>query len=165
MRSIASICALKFPLLLFLPLFVKAQSDGTFSPYHSKEITTAVPFLTIAPDARSGAMGDAGVAISPDANAAYWNPSKLAFTDSVSAVSLSYSPWLKRLISTANLSYLSYARKVDERNTLAGSVRYFSIGTVYLYDEYQNPTGEFRPFEVSVDGSLARKFGDNFSMG
>src|ERR1700761_5179973 len=74
-------------------------------------ITTAVPFLTISPDSRSGAMGDAGVALSPDVNANFWNPAKLAFIEGSDQVSLSYSPWLRNLVPDISLSYLSYAHK------------------------------------------------------
>ena len=72
-------------------------------------ITTAVPFLLISPDSRSGAMGDAGVAISPDANSIHWNPAKLVFIDPIKDVgfSMSYSPWLRALVNDINLAYLS----------------------------------------------------------
>jgi hypothetical protein len=131
----------------------------------SNAITTAVPFLTITPDARSGALGDAGVAISPDANANYWNPSKLVFIENGSGLALSYSPWLRHLLPGVNLAYLSFFQKVDERNTIGLSLRYFNLGTSQLYDENQISQGTYQPVEYSLDGSLARKFGDNFSLG
>jgi hypothetical protein len=128
-------------------------------------INTAVPFLTIAPDSRSGAMGDAGVALSPDANASYWNASKLSFIDGQDNVSLSYSPWLRNLVSDVNLAYLSYAHRVDNRNTLSLSLRYFNLGNIQLIDANQNDQGTYRPSEFSIDGAFARKFGQNFSLG
>ncbi|MGZ3755552.1 MAG: type IX secretion system outer membrane channel protein PorV [Mucilaginibacter sp.] len=128
-------------------------------------ITTAVPFLNISPDARSGGMGEAGVAISPDANAAYWNPSKLAFMDESSNVSLSYSPWMRQVFPDVNLAYLSYFNKLDERNTIAASLRYFNLGSVDSYDANLNSLGTLHPNEYSFDVSLARKFGDGLSMG
>jgi hypothetical protein len=131
----------------------------------SNALTTAVPFLTIAPDSRSGGMGDAGVAISPDVNANYWNPSKLAFLESKDNASLSYSPWLPNLVSGINLAYLSYAHKLDERNTIGLSLRYFNLGTIQLIDINQNNQGTYQPNEFSIDGSLARKFGEDFSLG
>src|ERR1700735_4527490 len=79
---------------------------------------TEVPFLNLTPDSRSGAMGEAGVAISPDVNANFWNPSKLAFLQSDDDVSLSYSPWLRQLVPDISLSYLSYAHKLDERDAI-----------------------------------------------
>jgi hypothetical protein len=72
-------------------------------------------FLNISPDSRSGAMGDAGVALSPDVNANYWNPAKLAFLENNDDVSLSYSPWLRHLVPDVSLAYLSYAHKIDDR--------------------------------------------------
>ncbi|MFD1257399.1 type IX secretion system outer membrane channel protein PorV [Mucilaginibacter terrae] len=128
-------------------------------------IVTAVPFLTISPDSRSGAMGDAGVALAPDVNANYWNPSKLAFIEGQDNASLSYSPWLRNLVSGINLAYLSYARKLDERNTIGLSMRYFNLGNIQLIDGGQNDQGTYSPNEFSIDGSFARKFGQNFSLG
>jgi hypothetical protein len=128
-------------------------------------ITTAVPFLTISPNARSGAMGDAGVALSPDVNDTYWNPSKLAFLDEPTNMSLSYSPWLRNLIPDINLAYLSFAHRTDERTTLGASLRYFNLGKIELVDNNQTPQGTYQPNEFSLDVSLARKFGNDFSLG
>ena len=82
-------------------------------------ITTAVPFLLISPDSRSGAMGDAGVAISPDANSIHWNPAKLVFIDPIKDVgfSMSYSPWLRALVNDINLAYLSGYKRIDRLST------------------------------------------------
>jgi hypothetical protein len=124
-----------------------------------------VPFLTIGPDARSGAMGEAGVALSPDANSAYWNPAKLAFVDEPSSVTLSYSPWMRTVFPDVNLAYLSFYKKLDERNTLGASLRYFNMGTVNSYDDIATSLGQLKPNEYSLDVSLARKFGDGFSLG
>lgn len=155
---------------LLSPVLLHAQgtvgTTGTNTNGSSSNgINTAVPFLTIAPDSRSGAMGDAGVALSPDVNANYWNPSKLAFIEGQDNVSLSYSPWLRNLISDVNLAYLSYARKIDDRNTVGVSLRYFNLGSIQLVDIGQNDQGTYRPNELSIDGSFARKFGRNFSLG
>ncbi|MBE7176825.1 MAG: type IX secretion system outer membrane channel protein PorV [Mucilaginibacter polytrichastri] len=128
-------------------------------------ITTAVPFLLISPDARSGALGEAGVALSTDPNATFWNPSKLAFVEQNDGLSVSYSPWLKNLVSDVNLGYLSYFHRLDERNTLGASVRYFSLGSIELIDASQNVQGQYNPNEFSVDATFARKFGENFSLG
>jgi hypothetical protein len=128
-------------------------------------IVTAVSFLTITPDSRSGAMGDAGVALSPDVNANYWNPSKLAFVEDKSEMSLSYSPWLRSLVPEVNLAYLSYVHRLDDRNAIGASLRYFNLGTIELYDNLGNAQGTYQPNEYSVDGSFSRKFGNNFSLG
>lgn len=128
-------------------------------------IPTAVPFLTVSPDSRSGALGDAGVALSPDVNANYWNPSKLAFIEDKTSLSLSYSPWLRHLLPDVNLAYLSFAKKIDDRNAFGASLRYFNLGTIELFDQYQSAQGTYQPNEFSIDGSYARKFGDKFSLG
>jgi len=155
-----------FSVVILLPVAAIAQTNANSNGSNSNAVPTAVSFLTISPDSRSGAMGDAGVALSPDVNANYWNPSKLAFIDGASdAVSLSYSPWLRNLEPDINLSYLSYAHKLDDRNTIGASLRYFNYGSIQstgLQDENQ---GTFTPAEFSIDGSFARKFGDNFSLG
>lgn len=128
-------------------------------------ITTAVPFLTISPDARAGGMGDAGAATSPDANATYWNPAKLAFITDAKNISLSYSPWMRHITSDVNLAYLNYINKLDDRNTIAASLRYFNLGKVDSYDDNLNSLGSLHPNEFSFDVSLARKYGENLSLG
>ena len=96
---------LPFGLILFFGLVCQAQTSSTETRYNP--ITTAVPFLTITPDSRHGAMGDVGAATSPDANAQYWNPSKLAFAEEKFGISLSFTPWLRQLVSDVNLAYLA----------------------------------------------------------
>ncbi|MGF7082386.1 type IX secretion system outer membrane channel protein PorV [Mucilaginibacter sp. UYCu711] len=154
-------------IILLSPLFAAAQVGGVNangSAYNS--IHYVVPFLTISPDSRSGAMGDAGVALSPDVNANYWNPSKLAFLDTSSnAIGLSYSPWLRHLVPDVSISYLSFAHNIDKRNAIGMSMRYFNLGSIQLVDANQNDQGTYRPSEFSIDGSFARKFGNNFSLG
>lgn len=154
-------------IILLSPLFATAQVAGVNangSAYNS--LHYVVPFLTISPDSRSGAMGDAGVALSPDVNANYWNPSKLAFLDTASnAIGLSYSPWLRHLVPDVSISYLSFAHNLDKRNAIGMSMRYFNLGSIQLVDANQNDQGTYRPSEFSIDGSFARKFGNNFSLG
>lgn len=156
-----------YPLLILLGLSAAgiAQVSVNTNGSNKNAITTAVPFLTIGPDARSGAMGEAGVALSPDANAAYWNPAKLAFVDGPADVSLSYSPWLRNVFQDVDLTYLSFFKKIDDRNTIGASLRYFNLGAVNSYDENMAFLGQLRPNEYSFDVSLARKFGDGFSLG
>jgi hypothetical protein len=152
-------------ILLLSPVFAIAQTI-TNGSNTTNAIPTAVPFLNISPDSRSGAMGDAGVALSPDVNANFWNPSKLAFLDTASnAIGLSYSPWLRHLVPDVSVSYLSFAHNFDKRNTIGMSLRYFNLGSIQLVDANQNDQGTYRPSEFSIDGSFARKFGDNFSLG
>jgi hypothetical protein len=158
-----------FCVILIIPPAALAQavgSNGTnANGSNSTAVPTAVSFLNITPDARSGAMGDAGVAIPADVNAAFWNPAKLAFLDENDNVSVAYSPWLRQLIPDISLSYLSYAHKTDENTTIGASLRYFNLGTIQLADENQNNLGTYKPNEFAVDGSFSRKFGDNFALG
>ena len=157
---------LLFSFLLGCSVFVKAQNTAVnINGSKGNAITTAVPFLDITPDARSGGMGEAGVAISPDASATFWNPSKLAFVTESSDISLSYTPWMRQLTSDINLGYLSYYKKLDDRNTIAASMRYFNLGNVDGYDNNFNSLGTLHPNEYSFDVSLARKFGEGFSLG
>lgn len=137
------------------------QSDGK----RSNSIQTAAPFLLIAPDARSGAMGDVGVAISPDANSVHWNPAKMAFIADPTGFSISYTPWLRNLVPDIDLGYLSVYHRLDDRNVIAGSLCYFSYGAIQLTDNSQNDIGVYSPNEFSIDGTFARQFGDNFSLG
>jgi hypothetical protein len=156
-----------YSIIFLLPVAAIAQTSGGTTPNGSNinAIPVQVPFLNIAPDSRSGAMGEAGVAISPDVNANFWNPSKLAFLESNDALSLSYSPWLRRLVPDISLSYLSYAHKINDRNTIGASLRYFNYGSVQLTDDQSNDQGTYTPNEFSIDGTFARKFGENLSLG
>ncbi|HVW94700.1 MAG TPA: type IX secretion system outer membrane channel protein PorV [Mucilaginibacter sp.] len=149
---------------VLLPALAMSQTSSNGSNY-STAIPTAVPFLNITPDSRSGAMGDAGVAITPDVNANYWNPSKLPFLSGDDNVSLSYSPWLRQLVPDISLSFLSYAHKIDDRNAIGASLRYFNYGSIQLTDNSQNNQGTYTPNEFSINGSFARKFGEDFSLG
>ena len=131
----------------------------------SRIISAGVPFLLIAPDSRAGGMGEAGVAVSPDANSIHWNPAKLAFAEGNAGMSLSYSPWLQRLVPDINLAYLSVYKKIDDRNTIGASLRYFSLGQLTLKDNVGTDLGVYSPNEFAIDAVLARKFGENFSLG
>ncbi|MBI4930872.1 MAG: type IX secretion system outer membrane channel protein PorV [Bacteroidetes bacterium] len=128
-------------------------------------ITTAVPFLLIAPDSRAGAMGDAGVASSPDANSMHWNPSKYAFVKKQTGISISYTPWLRALVPDINLAYLSGYYKMKKNGTVAASLRYFSLGDITFTDIVGNTIGQFRPNEFAVDMGYGTKLGNHFSGG
>ena len=130
-------------------------------------ITTAVPFLLISPDSRSGAMGDAGVAISPDANSIHWNPAKLVFIDPSKDVgfSMSYSPWLRALVNDINLAYLSGYKRIDRLSTIGASLRYFSLGNITFTDNFGTTIRDFKPNEFAFDVVYSRKLGDNLSAG
>lgn len=137
------------------------QTDGS----GSNNILTAVPFLRITPDARSGAMGDAGVAVSPDANSFSINPAKMAFMLEPGGLAISYSPWLKQIIPDVNLGYISGYLHLDDRNTIGGSLRYFSLGQIQLTDANQQDLGTYNPNEFALDATFARNFGEEFSLG
>ncbi len=128
-------------------------------------ITTAVPFLMISPDARSGGMGDVGVAISADANAIHWNAAKLAFAKDNTGLAMNYTPWLRNLVPDISLSYLSFYKKIDDLQTFGASLRYFSLGDITFTSITGEQIATFRPNELALDGVYARKLSDNFSLG
>jgi len=130
-----------------------------------RAITTAVPFLLIGGDSRSGAMGDAGVALSPDANSQNWNASKLAFSEEEMEVSLSYSPWLRQLVDDMNLAYLSWYTKLNRTSAIGASLRYFTLGDITFTDINGQVIRPFRPAEFSVDVSYSLQLSRNFSGG
>tara|TARA_R100001015_G_C4627686_1_gene187364 strand:- start:818 stop:2098 length:1281 start_codon:yes stop_codon:yes gene_type:complete len=128
-------------------------------------ITTAVPFLTISPDARGGALGDAGVSTSPDANSIHWNPAKLAFMEGSGGASITYSPWLRTLVNDISLSYVSTYFQVSDIATMGASLKYFSLGDITFTDINGNPIGDFTPNEWSLDVAYAMKLSEKYSFG
>lgn len=128
-------------------------------------ITTAVPFLMIAPDSRSGGIGDAGVALSADASAVHWNPAKLAFAENEFELALSYSPWLRALVSDMNLAYLSGYKKLNKNQAFGGALRFFSLGNITFTDETGTAIRDFKPAEFSLDVAFSQKLSDKFSGG
>ncbi|WP_092824046.1 type IX secretion system outer membrane channel protein PorV [Algoriphagus faecimaris] len=128
-------------------------------------ITTAVPFLNFAPDSRHSGMGDVGVATSPDANSAQWNAGKLAFIDDDMGFSLSYSPWLGKLVNDMSLSYLTGFIKIDANSAFGFDLRYFNMGDIQLTDGRGNPLGEFNPRDIAIGGTYSRKLSSNLGLG
>ena len=128
-------------------------------------ITTAVPFLMIAPDSRSGALGDAGVALSPDGNSLHWNPAKMAFSENELEVSLSYAPWLRALVDDMNLAYLTMVKKINKRQSYGLALRHFSLGNITFTDAVGTTIRDFQPAELSLDAGFSQKFTDKFSGG
>lgn len=128
-------------------------------------ITTAVPFLLIAPDSRSGALGDAGVALSADASSLHWNPAKMAYAENEFEIQLSYSPWLRALVDDMNLAYLSGYRKLNDQQAIGGGIRYFSLGQITFTDEVGSQIRDFKPAEFSLDAAFSQKLGKRFSGG
>ena len=126
-------------------------------------IVTAVPSLSIAPDSRAGAMGDVGAATAPDANSQYWNPAKYVFMESDAGFSLSYTPWLRKLVPDIDLAYLAGYWKFDQRQAVSASLRYFSLGDIDLMDQLGYPQGSAHPNEIAVDAAYSLKLSDKFS--
>ena len=127
-------------------------------------VSTGVPLLIIAPDARSGAMGDVGVASKPDANSLHWNAAKLAFMQNQTGVSFTYSPWLRELVSDIELLYLGGYYKLNERSTLGASLTYFSLGSIDFFDNEGMATGTYKPNEFAMDLAYTMKLNENFAI-
>lgn len=152
---------------VLLKMSALAQSPTVFDSFDGElnTISTSVPFLLIAPDSRAGAMGDVGVATSPDHNSIHWNASKLAFIENDRGISLSYTPWLQALVPDISLSYLSGFKRLNSRSTVAGSMRYFSLGEIQFTDSQGQFISNFNPNEFTLDGAYAMKLSERFSSG
>jgi len=152
------IIILALTVLLTLPK-VDAQTDPN-------PITTAAPFLLIAPDARSGGMADMGVSTSADANAQHWNPAKYAFLESQYTLAVNYTPWLRNLTTDVFLGSVIYANRIDEKSSWATSLTYFSLGSIELR-QTGDPNEQViieKPNELAIDGSYALRLSESFSM-
>jgi len=129
-------------------------------------VTTAVPFLRISPDARSGGMGDIGVATIPDANSSFWNQAKYPFAASNSAIALTYTPWLQGLgLNDVYLASLAGYKKIDELQAVSASLRYFSLGNIQFTDNLGNDLQTYRPREFAFDIGYSRKLSDKLGIG
>lgn len=130
-------------------------------------VSYAVPFLTIAPDARSGAMGDVGIALSPDANSQHWNIAKVANNESDGGVSFTYSPWLKDIVPDVFLGYVSGYKKFGKENNQAvsASFRYFNLGEIGYKNIVGEDMGTGKPYELAFDVGYSRKLSENLSVG
>jgi hypothetical protein len=129
-------------------------------------VTSAVPFLKISPDSRSGGMGDLGVATSPDANAQFYNVAKYAFAKNSSGLGMTYTPWLKDLgLNDVYLASLAGYYKLDDKQAISGSLRYFSLGDIQFTDFLGNDLNSFRPREFALDAGYSRILSDKLSIG
>lgn len=129
-------------------------------------VSSAVPVLAVGPDARHGGMANVGATTSADANAMFWNTSKLAFLGKGTVdLSLSYTPWLNKLVPDIDLSYLSFAMGIDDKQAIGASLRYFSLGNITFRDQQGTEQGIYNPYEVSLDFGYALKLSDNWSAG
>ncbi len=151
-----------FPLaILTLLTLVNTQAQTQPNP-----ISTAAPFLLIAPDARSGGMADMGVSTSPDANSQHWNPAKYAFLESQYTLGINYTPWLRNLTSDVFLGSVTYANRIDEKSAWATSLTYFSLGSIELR-QTGNPNEQVlieKPNELAIDGSYSLRLSESFAM-
>lgn len=141
---------------------VAAQDKNDFNP-----IQTGVNSLNIAPDARGASMGDLGAATDPDANSQYWNPSKYAFAWSSAGVSLSYTPWLRKLVNDIFLANLAGYWKIgsSDNQAVSASLRYFSLGEVTTQGMSGSDIQTLNPYEMSFDLGYSRKLSEKYSMG
>jgi hypothetical protein len=129
-------------------------------------VTSAVPFLRISPDARSGGMGETGIATSPDANSNFWNIAKTPFATNKAGIAVSYTPWLKDLgLNDVYLASLAGYYKLDDLQALSASLRYFSLGNIQFTDANGLPLQTFRPREWAVDLGYSRKLSSKFGLG
>ena len=154
---------MKNPIHLTLLLLV---TQLTFAQQDIRVVTTAVPFLSIAPDARAAALGDQGVATSSDAFSNHWNPAKYAFVKNDTGAAVSYTPYLSKLVNDIFLADVTYFRAIDDRSAWAVGLRYFSLGEIQIGErpaDFINPLIE-RPNEYVLDASYALKLSDKFSM-
>ena len=165
---------LLFPLLAFILLFnhiTSAQCIDGYLPTGQRcggTVQTAVPFLRIVPDARSGAMGDVGIALTPDANSILYNASKLAMADKKWGISVNYSPWLSNLelnkvFMLHEAGYYQFGKKVKQ--AVALSFQYFYLGKVTWTDFNAYPIGEGSPYEMAITGAYSRQLSDKWSLG
>lgn len=171
-------------LKLFLPLAVlfvlsthQADAQFVYDPLKGcnvdnngdcvpNTVLSAMPFLRIIPDARSGAMGDAGIAISPTSNSMHFNASNLAFTESDFGLSTTFTPWLTNLgLNDVYLAYLSGFKQIDDLSTVGASFRFFSLGEINFTDNEGVTTGTGRPLEFELAAAYSRKLSRDLSAG
>ena len=160
---------MKKSLLLFLSISsvfqMQAQIDyDEVLGGNLNTITTAVPFLLISPDSRSGAMGDVGVATTPDASSMHWNPAKLSFTKDDIGISVSIVPWLRELVPDINLQYIGGYYRLNDNEAIGYELRYFSLGDITFTDNSGNVIGQYKPNEMAFGTAYSRKLSRDFSI-
>ncbi len=148
-------------LIKFLPIILIAQ----FSNAQDRVITTGVPFLLIAADARSAGIADMGVATSADAYSQQYNPSKYAFSKQKQGFSVSYTPYLTSIANDISLGQVTYFNRINDRSAFAGSLRYFGLGDIELRNSFDDPGRTVSPNELALDGSYSLKLSPEFAMG
>lgn len=153
----------RFFIVLTLIVIYSESVNGQATTSGANTITTAVPFLSITPDSRAGGMGDAGVGTTPDVNSQHWNPAKYAFSEMDMGIGLSYSPWLRTLVDDINMAYLVGYKKLDDVQTISGSLRYFALGDIVFTNENAEIMGQQSPNEFAIDFGYTRLLSEIFS--
>jgi hypothetical protein len=148
----------------FIPILLVLVSIKATPQESNRVITTAVPFLLIAADARSGGIADIGVATSADAFSQQWNPAKYVFAISKQGVGITYTPYLSNLVNDIFLGNLTYYNRLNERSAIATSFRYFSLGDIELRDTFEQEPLIQSPNEFTFDVSYALRLSEQFSM-
>lgn len=138
-----------------------SDSGSSYKKNMFNPVRTSVTSLSIAPDARAGAMGDVGAATEADANSQYWNPAKYPFNIARAGVSVSYTPWLRKLVNDINLANMAGFYRIGDYSAVSASLRFFSLGEVFLSD-MENMT--INPYEFAVDAGYSRMLSERFSM-
>lgn len=138
-----------------------SDSGSSYKKNMFNPVRTSVTSLSIAPDARAGAMGDVGVATEADANSQYWNPAKYPFNIARAGVSVSYTPWLRKLVNDIKLANMAGFYRIGDYSAVSASLRFFSLGEVFLSD-MEDMT--INPYEFAVDAGYSRMLSERFSM-
>src|SRR5438270_2206050 len=152
--------ALRSSAILILMITAILPRAGAQTAQPINVVTTAVPFLRISPDARSGGMGDLSIATSPDASSSYFNLGKVSFNTSPGGVNLTYTPWLKKLVNDVYLASLAGYYKFADDQAISASLRYFSLGSIQFTDAFGNNLYSSNPKEFGVDLGYSRKISD-----
>ena len=139
-------------ILLVLTALPMTAQKNLFNPVY-----TGVTSLSIAPDARAGALGDVGCATDPDVNSQYWNPAKYPFNIARAGVSLSYTPWLRQLVKDIDLAYVTGFYRIGDYSAISSSLTYFSLGEV-IADQYT-----IKPYELAFDVAYSRMLSETFN--
>ena len=148
-------------LLVSVSLTISAQDkENMFNP-----VNYAIISQTIAPDARSGGLGDVGAATDPDVNSQHWNPAKYPFNISRAGIALNYTPWLRQLVSDIDLAYLAGYYRIGDYSAISSSLRYFSLGEVYLNSSLTDDNNmTIKPYEMALDVAYSLMLSEKFSL-
>ncbi len=166
-KSIKSIIILFFTVFSVLNINAQAvnNANSTLDGSTLNTITTSLPFMSITPDSRSGAMGDVGTALSATSSSIFWNTAMLNFAEKKSEISVSYTPWLRQLTNDIHLSYVSAYTKLGSKSAITGALRYFSLGSITFTDATGSVIRDDKPSEFEITAGYAFKLSDKMSFG